>query len=174
MTDQAQVLRAFVGPAAALARIVAVVPEARVFALRPGASALVLPLTDDVQAGLHAANGTGEWIDFECGLLPILLTTSDLAFAARASVRSALAFVAIRAAGDQIATAWIDGDLHMAPQKIAAGELRSRTLSPVNVALRHVGVVLGAGASGDESVAVGLDLFSSTEAIARTAHLVRV
>ncbi len=174
MIEQRDAIRAFVGPAQAVARIMAVVPDARAFALLPGAALFVVPLTDDVHAGMHATNGTGEWIDLESGGPPVLLTTSDLAFAARISVRSAMAFVAVGAAGDQMAAAWIDGVAILSPVGFGAGDMRPRSLSPVNVALRHLGVKVAAGEMGDERAMLGLDRYGSNDDVIRRAAITRL
>ncbi|MEQ1695918.1 MAG: hypothetical protein ABL901_08760 [Hyphomicrobiaceae bacterium] len=167
-------VRLFVGTKAALRVIVGLVPVAQAFALTPGASVFALPLTDEVHDGLHRVNGTGEWIEFGEGAeLAPLLTTTDMACAARASLGSALAWIETGHAGgavEQVAAVWIDGALAMKPNVLQAGENRQRSLRPVNMALRLLGV--HAGAVGDEFAAFGFARYETTEVI--VARAVRV
>lgn len=167
-------VRLFVGTKAALRVIIDLVPAAQAFALTPGGSVFALPLTDEVHDGLHRGNGTGEWIEFGGGAeLSPLLTTTDVTCAARASLGSALAWIETGhqgAAVEEVAAVWIDGALSMKPNVLRAGENRQRSLRPVNMALRLLGV--SAGAAGDEFAVSGLARFESNEAI--VAGAVRV
>ena len=174
MSEAGHRVRLFVGTKAALRVIAGLVVGGDVFALTPGASVFALPLTDDVHEGLHRVNGTGEWIEFGDAALVALLTTTDVACAAHASLGSALAWIETAHAGaavEQAAAVWIDGALAMKPNVLRAGENRQRSLRPVNMALRLLGVsAVGAGA--DEFAAFGLDRYVSNEVI--LARAVRV
>lgn len=166
-------VRLFVGPKAALRVIVGVVPRAQVFALTPEASVYALPLTDELHDGLHRSNGTGEWIEFGGADFAPLLTTTDAACAARASLGSALAWIEavhMRGGVEEVAAVWIDGALSMKPNVLRGGENRQRSLRPVNMALRLLGV--NAGTAGDEFAAFGLARYESNEEI--VARAVRV
>ena len=175
-------VRLFVGTKAALRGIVGLVPSAQVFALTAGGSVFALPLTDEVHEGLHRVNGTGEWIEFGGADFAPLLTTSDMACAARASLGSALAWIETGHAGaavEQVGAVWIDGALAMKPNVLRAGENRQRSLWPVNMALRLLGVnALGVSAEAaggvDEFAAFGLDRFQSNEGIVARAMRVSV
>jgi hypothetical protein len=173
MGDGEHRVRLFVGTKAALRVIVEMVPGAQVFALTPGGSVFALPLTDDVHDGLHRVNGTGEWIEFGGAELAPLLTTTDMVFGARASLGSALAWIETAHTGgavEEVAAVWIDGALSMKPNVLRAGENRQRSLRPVNMALRLLGV--SAGTAGDEFAAFGLARYESNEEI--VARAVRV
>jgi hypothetical protein len=153
-------LRLFVGHKAALQAIVQRVSAARIVALVPAIPVYLLPLTDEVHEGLHRINGTGEWLDFAGDQSAPLLTTTDMAFAARASAGSALAWIEAGTAASQsgqIAAAWIDGALQMKPTLMRNGDRRPPSLQPVNMALRLLGVAAGGPGSGqDEFAALGL------------------
>lgn len=164
-------VRLFVGTKAALRVIAGLAPVAQVFALTPGASVFALPLTDEVHEGLHRVNGTGEWIEFGGGAaLAPLLTTTDVACAARVSLGSALAWIEtghVGAAIEQVAAVWIDGALAMKPNVLRADENRQPSLRPVNMALRMLGVA--AGPVGDEFAAFGLARYESNDVIVERA-----
>lgn len=161
----ADTLRLLVGPRAALRPFTALASSARAFALTPAQPLLVLPLTDDVHASLHAAYGTGEWLDFATDRSHPLLTTTDMAFAANASKGTALAWLetaGIDGAGEQIAAAWIDGGLQMKPTLLREGERRQPSLRPINMALRMLGIVAsGPPRAVDEFEMLGLHLYRS-------------
>lgn len=171
----------FVGPAAALRPIVGIASSARIFALMPRTSLLVLPLCQEVRDQLHMAHGTGEWLTTEPGYLGAGLTTTDLAFAARASAGSALAWIATAPSpeGDgrthEGAAVWIDGAVAMRPTLMPASERRPRKLWPVNMALRSLGVDTGrADAGTNESDVFGLARFQSNDAIRKRALAVQL
>lgn len=161
-------VRAFAGPLTALRPFVAAAPGARVFELFPGAPLPVLPLDEAVHEALHAAYGTGNWI--EDGPL---LSSSDLAFAAKASRGAALAYVEtdyFGGAGRQCAVLWRDGAVVLKPTAMDAdtGRNRPRSLWPINMALKGLGVVARGG--GDEFTALGLDRWRHTEDIVAGAR----
>jgi hypothetical protein len=166
-------LRLFAGPKAALRPFRERVPGARIFALTPHAQLFVMPLTDAVHDALHVANGTGEWVEFDtCNSSP-QLTTTDMVFAARASLGSALVWLETHydgAAGEQAACVWIDGALQMKPIALAAGENRPWSLRPINQALRTVGIAAsGSGPPHDEFTSFGLAAYRSNDDILRRA-----
>jgi hypothetical protein len=176
MSGEGHQVRLFVGTKAALRVIVGIVPSAEVFALTPGESVFALPLTDGVHEGLHRANGTGEWIEFGGADFVPLLTTTDVTCAARASIGSALAWIETAHAGEtveEVAAVWIDGALAMKPNVLRAGENRQRSLWPVNMALRLLGVS-AAGAGVDEFTAFGLGPYETNEGIVARAARVGV
>jgi hypothetical protein len=151
-------LSLFIGHKTALRVIVEIVPAAQVFALTPDATVFVLPLTDAVHAGLHAANGTGEWLDLASDESGFLFTTTDMVVAARASVGSALAWVATEyhgGDGEQIAAVWIDGQLQMKPTLLREGETRPPALRPINMALRQLGVATKAPRDAFDTFGLG-------------------
>ena len=170
-------VRMFVGPKAALRPFVALVPAARVYALTPGASVFALPLTEAVHDALHASYGTGEWIDFATDESGPRLTTSDMEFAARASNGSALAWLMTEyhgGNGEQAAGAWINGALQMKPSLLRDADCPPRSLWPINMALRLLGVKAGTGPYDDEFAAFGLPAYRSEEDFAARAIAVRV
>ena len=141
-------------------RCVEAASHARIFALTSQAPLFVMPLTQIVRDQLHAANGTGEWPEIFVGAT---LTTTDLAWSARASVGSALAWVArtadvTEASNHQSAAVWIDGGVAMKPTQMSENDRRPRKLWPVNMALRLLGVEteIASGPFQDESVTFGL------------------
>jgi hypothetical protein len=170
-------LRLFAGPKAALRPIAAVSPHARAFALTPLASVFVVPLTDDLHDDLHRHNGTGEWLDFNNQMSAPLFTTTDMAFAARASAGSALAWLETNyfgGRGEQIAAVWIGGALHMKPTVMRDDEarhvsLRPASLRPINVAMRLFGIV-AASPDQDEFDAFGLGSVLTNEDLVVRAH----
>jgi len=134
------VLRLFVGPVPALAALAGGAPDARIYELTAASDLLVLLLDDGLHEALHAAYGTGEWL--ESGPR---LTTRDLAAGAAASRGAGLAYVEIEAGdgeGRQSAVVWIDGALAMHPVTMSVRERRARAPAfwPVNAALRALGV----------------------------------
>ena len=162
-------LALLVGPKAALRAVLSRVPMARAVALTPDASVFAVPLTEAVYEDLHAANGTGEWLEFGSLSAGPLLTTTDAAFALQASKGSALAWIATDFAeteGWQAAAVWIDGALAMRPSVLGHHETRAPVLSPINTALRMLGITaLGAGPGQDELSAFGLSRYRSNSAI---------
>jgi len=169
-------IRAFVGPKAALRPFAGVVPRATAYALVPAAPYFVLPVTEAVLDALHAAYGTGEWLEGAAPHGAPMLTSTDLAFAAKASLGSALAYVEtdyFGGEGAQRAVAWIDGEIAVKPAAFATASQRSHTLWPVNTALRAIGVkAAGPAATGDEFTVMGLGHFRSNEEIISRATLV--
>lgn len=158
----------FAGPKAALRPFKAIVPAVRVFALTPGASVFALPLDDELIDRLHAAYGTGEWLSPDSDQ-ELRLTSSDMDFAARASLGTALAWLETDYCGGigwQAAAAWTSGELTMKPSLLAHTQNRPWTLRPINTALRVLGITApGAGSQGDEFTAIGLPRYQSTQAI---------
>ena len=167
-----------VGPKAALRPYGAIVPAARVFALTPGAFLFVLPLSDDIHDALHAANGTGEWLIVGGSDRSLRLTTTDMAFAGRASAGSALGWIETDysgGAGTQAGAVWTGGELTMRPSLLPDRENRPWPLRPVNAALRMLGVsATGTGLQSDEFATFGLGHYRSNEDIVREALEVRV
>jgi hypothetical protein len=149
-------VRLFVGHPQVLSRYQGVVRDLRFHTLTAGAVLAVLSLDDDLHDRLHRAYGTGEWLDAGPNL-----TTTDMAFAARASEAGALAYVQTAyfgGAGAQCAVLWGGGDVAMKPawlDKVAVGN-RSRSTWPINAALRALGVRAAAGHDEFESFGIGL------------------
>lgn len=161
-------VRAFVGPLTALRPFVAAAPVARVFELHAGAPLPLLPLDEVVHEALHTAYGTGDWI--EAGPL---LSSTDLAFAAKASRGAALAYVEtdyFGGAGRQCAVLWRDGAVVLKPTEMDAetGRTRPRSLWPINMALKGLGIIAAAG--GDEFTVSGLGGWRHTEDIIAQAR----
>jgi hypothetical protein len=165
-------VRLFVGHPQVLARYLAAVPAARIHALTAGAPLAVLSLDDDLHDQLHRAYGTGEWLDSGPSL-----TSTDMAFAARASEGGALAYVQTAyfgGSGLQNAVLWIGGAVAMKPavlDKHAAGN-RPRPTWPINAALRGLGVRAAAG--HDEFDTFGLGGYRNHEAILARAMPIRI
>lgn len=170
-------LRLFAGPKTALRPFLDAVSGARIFALTPLAQLFVVPLTDPVHDALHAANGTGEWIDFDTRESSPRLTTTDMAFAASAARGSALVWLETYydgGAGEQAACVWIDGALQMKPVALRLGENRPWPLRPINQALRMLGVApTGLGPANDEFTSFGLAAYRSNDDILRRALEIR-
>ena len=167
-------VRLLVGPESAMRSIRTLVPRVRIFALTSAPAALALVLTDEAHEALHAANGTGEWLDFATEESGPRLTTTDMAFAARASMGSALSWIETcyeGGQGEQVAAAWIDGALAMKPNLLRTKENRPRSLRPINVALRLLGLTPSI-AGHDEFEAFGLTHYCSNEAILARARAV--
>lgn len=153
----------FIGPMTALRAVAAASPNARVFALAPNAGFLALPLTEAVHDDMHRSFGTGDWL--ETGPM---LTSSDLAHAARASRGTALAYVEtdyFGGAGRQNALLWRDGALVLQPAELVAdGQVkRPRSLWPINAVLRGLGVTARSGL--DEFDSIGLGAWRTNEDI---------
>ncbi len=147
----------FVGPLTVLRPFVLAAPGTRVYALDAASPFAALPLGEDVHEALHTAYATGDWLDDGP-----LLTSTDLAFAARASRGAALAYVELEpdAAGlGQCAMLWRDGAVVMKPARMDASASAGRpaALWPANIALKGLGVVSRAGA--DEIGTLGLVRF---------------
>lgn len=165
-------VRLFAGPRLALRPFLEAVPNTRIYALTREAPAFVLPVEDNVLDRLHARNGTGEWLDSPThpDTAPPRLTTTDLAFAAHASVGSALAYLETEYFGGQgwqSAAVWIDGQLAMRPALAHSGERRAPKLLPINGALRMLGVEANyAHPADDEFSRFGLPDFRDHDAIA--------
>jgi hypothetical protein len=165
-------LRLFAGHPQVLLRYRTMLPDARMHALTAGARLAVLSLDDALHDTLHRAYGTGEWL--ETGA--IWLTTSDMAFAARASQTGALAYIETSyagATGQQSATLWAGGDLALKPTTLdmsAAGN-RPRATWPINAALRGLGIPTNAG--HDEFDSFGLGVYRSHDDILKRALPVR-
>jgi hypothetical protein len=155
----------FVGPLTALRPFVFAAPGARVYALDAASPFAVLPLEEEVHEALHAAYATGDWL--ESGPL---LTSTDLAFAARASRGSALAYVELgpdETGIGQCAMLWRDGAVAMKPATMdaSASRVRPAALWPANIALKGLGVAARAGT--DEIGTLGLVRFIASPRDAR-------
>jgi hypothetical protein len=156
-------VRLFAGSARVLAAYRALAPMARTFALTSGAGVLVLPLDDDLHDTLHRAYGTGEWSEG-----PPLLSSGDMAFAAKASERGPLAYLETSyfgGAGHQTAVVWQGGEVLMGPMVLRRADQAERPagLWPINAALRQLGV--GAHEGEDEFQSFGLGFYRSNEDI---------
>ncbi len=161
-------LRLFVGARQALSPYLAIATHARIFSLRPMASIYVLPLDDDLHDHLHESYGTGEWLDDG-----LQLSSGDIAFAARASAGTALAYIETEyfgGMGSQAAVLWEHGALRLGPAVMTAYEARKRPqkLWPINAALRALGIE--ATDTDDEFQSFGLANFRSNDAIRERAH----
>jgi hypothetical protein len=109
-------VRLFVGHPNVLLRYRTALSGARIHTLVAGAALAVLSMNDDIQDALHKAYGTGEWLDDGAGL-----TTTDLAFAARASETGALAYIETAyfgGSGRQSAVLWFGGDVTIKPTSL--------------------------------------------------------
>lgn len=164
-------VRLLAGSARVLGAYTALHPMARMFALTSKANVLVLPLEDDLHDALHRIYGTGEWLDG-----PPLISTGDMAFAARASMAGPLAFLETSyfgGAGHQAAVVWKEGVLAMGPVSIKAAdhERRPASLWPINAALRSLGVAAVEG--DDEFQSFGLHFYRSNESIWSMAQQIR-
>lgn len=160
----------FYGPLPPLRAIAAVSSLARVFALAPKAQFYALPLTEAVRDDVHARLGTGDWL--ENGPM---LTSTDMALAARASRGAALAYVETDYSGGtgrQNAVLWRDGALVLQPAELAFETTRPVSLWPINAVLRALGVVASAGS--DEFEAAGLASWRSNDHIAEGAQQLRL
>ncbi len=165
----------FAGPKLALRPYLGLLDGQRLYALTARASAYVLPVDDRLLDALHARHGTGEWLtqpSYRDGGAP-RLTTTDLAFAAQASIRSALVYIEtdyFGAMGWQAAAAWIDGAIAMRPALAHTSEARAVKLLPVNGALRLIGINAAHTTPGDdEFTAFGLATYRSNQAICERA-----
>ena len=128
-------VRLFAGSLPSLRPFIAASPSAGVFALRI-ADILAVPISETVHDELHAAYGTGDWLEEGA-----LLTSTDLAFAANASSAAPLAYLQtdfFGATGEQVALLWRDGGLALTPIRLSSALMRSRAPSfwPINIALK--------------------------------------
>ena len=140
--------------------------------LAPASAFPVLPLDDDLHEQLHSVYGTGDW--HEAG---VLLSSSDLAFAAKASRGAVLAYIETNyfgGQGAQCALLWRDGVLALKPGAMeeATARVRPRPLWPINVVLKALGVAARAG--GDEFAELGLERWRHTEDIIENATEIAV
>ena len=163
----AHALRALIGSYRALSPYQAITQNARFYSTRPGARLFVLPIDDDLHDELHTAYGTGEWLDNG-----IQLSSGDIAFAARASEGTALAFVETEyfgGTGAQSAALWENGAIRLGPVSMESEEARKRpqSLWPINAVLRALGVE--AKGPNDEFEVFGLAEYRSNEAIKKSA-----
>lgn len=154
-----------------LQRYRTVAPQAVAYTLTAGASLAVLPLTDDLQDALHKSYGTGEWWEEAAGI-----TTTDAAFAARASQAGPLALIEtdyFGGTGSQCAALWSGGDLVMRTAWLDSAALRNRPRAtwPINAALR--GLSLAAAHGLDEFDTLGLANYRSNDDVAARALPVR-
>ena len=138
------------------------------FALTPAADVLALPLSHDLHDALHAAYGTGEWLDAGARI-----STGDQIFASQASRGSALAYLEIHTfggVGEQSAALWLDGHTVLKPTTLAAdlAARRAPAFWPINVALKGLGIA--PAADGDALAVVGLAAFRSNEDLVANAR----
>jgi hypothetical protein len=168
MTDAANpvrhAIRLFVGTGRPLERFTAAVPDARLYALAPGAAFAALPFDTALQDALHVHNGTGDWDD-NAGHS---LSSNDIAFAAVASRAGPLAFIEtdyVGTTGSQSAALFIGGVITFGPLTLDAAQARSRppTIWPINAALRGLG--FKAIAPADEFTSFGLAAWTSNELV---------
>lgn len=160
-------LQLFVGHLNTLCAYRSIADEVRVYALSADAKLFVLPLSDDLHDAFHAAYGTGEWLDSGPRL-----STGDMAFAARVSQGSALAYLEtdyFAGIGAQSAALWEDGLIRVGPITMTAeeGQKRSRTLWPINMTLRTLGINVVGSQDGFE--AIGFASYRSNEDIRNRA-----
>ena len=158
-------IQIFVAPLRALRAFQQAVPEVQLYALTPAAPLLVLPLTEDLHDALHRAYGTGEWLE-----RGPRLTSSDLAFAANASVAGALAYLEtdyFGGTGEQSAVVWQYGRLSFGPAHMASDAPRPPHLRPINAALKALGLIAARGL--DEFDTFGLGHYRSNDAIIERA-----
>ena len=158
------VLQLFVGLAEALRPFLALAPGARLYSLTRGATLAVLPLDDAIQDALHRRFGTGQWPERQ----RLLLSTTDQSFAADCSARAPIGYVEwVRsdATDLQSAAVWQHGRLTLGPTTLdlrGTGAGRPKSLWPVNVALRTLGIA--AATAGDELAVFGLaDYFANAD-----------
>ncbi|MDX2257634.1 MAG: hypothetical protein NW205_01840 [Hyphomicrobiaceae bacterium] len=176
-------LQLYAGTRLSLAAYVQPIVGGRLFAPRwPEASPnrasgiVLLPSTEALQDRLHAINGTGEWLDGA-----VELTTTDAAFALRASRSGPIAYLEMvrdeEGAADlpalQSAILWADGLLRFGPAQLEIGQARhrQRTMWPMNAALRAIGVT--AGDALDEATALGLYEAGETSSLMAFARPIR-
>lgn len=141
-------------------------PHAALYRLSPASDLAVLPVDEALLDDLHRAYGTGEWLD------TVRLTSADMAFAADASKRGALAYLETDydgANGSEAAAFWTGGALAIRPLVMAAeqGERRPRATWPINAVLRELGVIASPGL--DEVATFRLDRYASNAVIAARA-----
>ncbi|HRK19480.1 MAG TPA: hypothetical protein PK970_11030 [Hyphomicrobiaceae bacterium] len=160
--------RLFIGEPAAFTLFRRDLPGCTLFRLRPGAGLVVLPLDEALQDRMHRLNGTGDWMD---GSGPALSST-DFAFAARASADAPLAYIETdysEGSGLQHAVLWRGGTLAIGPLTldIQLSEKRPTSLWPINVVLRALGVA--ATFAEDEFSRTGLADYRTNDAIVERA-----
>ena len=158
------VLRLFVGMPDALQPFLALVPDVRLYALTRHGTLAVLPFDDALQDALHRRFGTGQWPAGQ----RLLLSTTDQSFAADCSARAPLGYVEMLTddvADLQSAAVWQHGRLTLGPTTLdlrGTGAGRPKSLWPVNVALRTLGI--SAATAGDELSVFGLaDYFANAD-----------
>lgn len=161
--------RLFIGERAAFTLFRRDLSGCALYRLRPGAGLAVLPLDEALQDRLHRRNGTGDWAD---GGGPALSST-DFAFAARASADAPLAYIETDYAdgsGLQHAVLWRGGAMVIGPLTldVRLSEQRPTSLWPINVVLRTLGVA--ATFAEDEFVRAGLADYRTNEAIVERAE----
>lgn len=165
-------LRLFAGPLTALRFFEQASLHARIYGLSAAATLFVVPLDDDLQDDLHTISGTGDWL--ETGPR---ISTGDMAFAARASQGSAVAYLETEyfgGVGEQSAILWKGGELVLGPLTMDRSKSsRPRSLWPINAALRGLGVDAGGSRGLDEFEAFGLMDYRSHEHIADRAFRLR-
>ena len=164
-------VRLFIGSLPSLRPFLAASPSASVYALRI-ADILAVPISEIVHDELHAAYGTGDWLEEGA-----LLTSTDLAFAASASRAAPLAYLQtdfFGSEGEQVAMLWRDGGLALTPMRLSMALMQSRAPSfwPVNIALKGLGVV--ASPNEDEFTTFGLGDWRHTEDIVARARQLAV
>jgi len=160
-------LRVFVGPIASLQAYTRLVPAIRIYALRPRADFHVIPLDDDIIDALHAAYGTGDWLDSGPQL-----SSGDMVFAAKASRAGPLAYLERYEDNSVViecAAVWDGGMQLMRPHchEHQANSPRPPTIRPINAALKRLGVAASDGL--EPAATIGLTAFKSSAAICERA-----
>lgn len=158
-----------VGRPAVLERYRTIVPSLGIYTLSAGAVLHVIPVNDDALDALHAAHGTGEWLDG----VRLHLASGDMAFAAAASRVAPVAYLETDyhgGEGMQGAVAWDAGELVAGPITIDVATQRRRAAPfwPINMALTRIGVVPEPGRDAFDTF--GLMQWRSTEAIVAGAR----
>ena len=169
-----QNVRLFVALPSALRPFLALVPELRLYTLKPDTDLAVLPFDEVVQDRLHDRFGTGDWPDGQ----GLLLSTTDQKFAAECSQFAPVAYLQSDDGGDgvlQSAAVWQLGQITIGPITLdmaGAGARRAASLRPINVALRALGVVATPGV--DETATFGLADYASNEDVHARAWPLRL
>ena len=170
-----QNIKLFVALPSALRPFVALVPELRLYTLRPDSDLAVLPFDEELQDRLHDQFGTGDWPEGQ----GILLSTTDQKFAAECSQIAPVAYLQCDDGSDgcvlQSATVWQLGQITIGPITLdtaGAGARRAVSLRPANVALRALGVI--ADPRGDETATFGLADYASNEDVHARAWPLRL
>lgn len=160
-------VRLLAGSLPALRPFLAASPTSRAYVLG-SVDILALPLTEHIHDELHAAYGTGDWLEDGA-----LLTTTDLAFAANASRFAPIGYLEtdfFGSEGEQQAILWRDGGVALGPLRLSARAMTSRApaLWPINMVLKGLGLV--SRPNEDEFTTFGLGHWRHTEEIVTLAR----